>query len=55
MAIARKIPVTIVPIRSPPSISGLMIPTTIGIAIGMSAGRSMLFRAEPVTIEIEVA
>ena len=34
---ARKIPVTIVPIRRPPSISGLMMPTTIGKTSGISA------------------
>ena len=47
---ARKIPVTIVPIRSPPSASGLMIPTTIGITTGMSAGRSIFLIAEFVTM-----
>src|SRR5439155_22677031 len=50
IAIARKSPVTIVPISSPPSISGLMIPTTIGITIGISAGASISLIAEPVTI-----
>ena len=41
---------TIVPMSSPPSISGLMIPTTIGITIGISAGASISLIAEPVTI-----
>ena len=41
---------TIVPISRPPSISGLMIPTTIGIATGISAGSIISLIAEPVTI-----
>ena len=45
-------PVTIVPIRSPPSISGLMIPTTIGMATGISAGSIISLIAEPVTMPI---
>src|SRR3954466_12056733 len=50
IAIARKRPVTIVPIRRPPSIRTLMIPTTIGTAIGMIAGASIDLIAEPVTM-----
>src|SRR6187455_398391 len=49
---ARKIPVTIVPISRPPSISGLMIPTTIGNTIGIAAGSIMLLIAEAVTMPI---
>ena len=43
---------TIVPMRSPPSISTLMIPTTIGISTGMSAGAIISLIAEPVTMPI---
>src|SRR6266550_7077009 len=50
IAIARNRPVTIVPIRRPPSILALMIPTMIGNAIGISAGASMFLIAEPVTM-----
>ena len=49
---ARKIPVTIVPMRRPPSISGLMIPTATGITTGIRAGIIISLIAEPVTIEI---
>src|SRR5438067_13610319 len=52
MAMARKSPVIIVPIRRPPSIFGLMIPTTIGKRIGIAAGSSMLLIAELVTMSI---
>src|SRR5580765_6387573 len=41
MAIARKRPVTIVPISRPPSILTLMIPTMIGNPIGIRAGASI--------------
>src|SRR6476659_668492 len=50
IAIARKRPVTIVPISRPPSIFALMIPTTIGKPIGIRARRSMERIAEVVTI-----
>src|SRR5437764_7131968 len=50
IAIARNRPVTIVPISSPPSISGLMIPTMIGNAIGISAGAIISLIADAVTI-----
>ena len=50
MAMARKMPVTIAPISRPPSASGLMIPTMIGIATGISAGRSIFLMAEFVTM-----
>src|SRR6186997_1324164 len=50
IAIARKRPVTIVPIRRPPSISGLMIPTAIGIATGISAGSIILLIADLATM-----
>src|SRR6266516_5907462 len=48
IAIARKRPVTIVPISRPPSIFALMIPTMIGNAIGISAGSIIALIAEPV-------
>src|SRR5881397_111918 len=48
IAIARNRPVTIVPISRPPSIRTLIRPTMIGIAIGISAGTSILLIAEPV-------
>ena len=41
---------TIVPISRPPSMRTLMIPTTIGMAIGISAGASIDLIAEPVTM-----
>src|SRR5881397_2559270 len=41
MAIARKSPVTIVPISSPPSMRALMIPTTIGTRIGIINARML--------------
>src|SRR5262245_46903475 len=50
IAMARKIPVMIVPIRRPPSIFSLMIPTTIGITMGIAAGTSMPLIAEAVTM-----
>src|ERR671910_3377367 len=50
MAIARKMPVTIVPISRPPSISGLMIPTMIGIATGISAGSIIFLIADLATM-----
>src|SRR5713101_5354645 len=50
IAIARKRPVTIVPINRPPSMRALMIPTTIGKAIGIAAGASMLLIADLVTM-----
>src|SRR5579862_9135904 len=50
IAIARNKPVTIVPISRPPSIRALMIPTTIGNAIGIAAGTSMLLIADLVTM-----
>ena len=43
---------TIVPISRPPSIFALMIPTTIGNAIGTSAGSIMLRIADFVTMSI---
>ena len=43
-------PVTIVPISRPPSIVGLMMPTTIGITIGIVAGSIIPLRAEVVTM-----
>src|SRR5262249_32943115 len=52
IAMARKMPVMIVPIRRPPSISGLMIPTTIGMTTGMRAGTIISLIAEPVTMPI---
>ena len=52
MAIARKRPVTIVPIRSPPSSFALISPATIGKPIGIRAGSIMLLIAEPVTMSI---
>src|SRR3954471_22024655 len=48
--IARKRPVTIVPINKPPSIFTLMIPTMIGNAIGISAGSSIDRIADVVTM-----
>src|SRR5206468_5131777 len=50
--IARKSPVTIVPISSPPSIRALMIPTMTGNAIGISAGSSICLIADAVTMLI---
>src|SRR6476619_1276928 len=50
IAIARKSPVTIVPISRPPSILALMIPTTIGNPIGMAAGAIISLSARPVTM-----
>src|SRR5215471_1393489 len=50
IAMARKRPVTMVPISRPPSILMLMIPTRIGTAIGISAGASIDLIAEPVTM-----
>src|SRR3954468_10713742 len=52
IAIARKRPVTIVPIKRPPSIFALMIPTMIGNAIGIAAGASISLIAELVTMSI---
>src|SRR5215475_1059293 len=52
IAIARNRPVTIVPIRSPPSIFALIRPTTIGKRIGTIAGRIIDLIAEPVTMSI---
>src|SRR5262249_54250815 len=52
IAIARKRPVTIVPINRPPSIFALKMPTMIGTAMGMAAGASMPLIAEPVTMLI---
>src|SRR5216110_3062952 len=52
IAIARKRPVTIVPISRPPSIFALIRPITIGITIGTIAGSIMLLIAEPVTMSI---
>ena len=43
---------TIVPIRRPPSIFALMIPTMIGNRIGIAAGASISLIAEPVTMSI---
>src|SRR3954451_7053744 len=50
IAIARKSPVTIVPISRPPSILALLITTTIGKPIGTSAGASIALIPEPVTM-----
>ena len=41
---------TIVPIKSPPSISGLMIPTMTGNATGIRLGTIMFLIAAPVTM-----
>ena len=45
---------TIVPISRPPSISGLMIPTMTGKAIG-EGGSIIALSAEPVTMSIDLA
>src|SRR5215210_9342874 len=52
IAIARKRPVTIVPISRPPSSLALIRPATIGKRIGISAGSIMLLIAELVTMSI---
>src|SRR6478672_12030305 len=52
IGIARKRPVTIVPISKPPSIRALIRPTTIGNPIGISAGIIIDLIADPVTMSI---
>src|ERR687895_2408811 len=50
IAMARKMPVTIVPISRPPSKRGSMIPATIGNTIGIALGSIIFLIASPVTM-----
>ena len=44
--------VTLVPLNKPPRIFSLMIPTTIGMPVGISAGSNISLIADPVTMSI---